>query len=160
SGPPRTPVRALDCECARGTDQRTPSAADPCRPAASARYLARRAAYPEAARWSALRRTYDARAMPVEEIREQRYRDERPNLDFSDLHARTRNQDAGATQTAVRVISWPIFKAIWRMHHEGRENVPRRGPVIIAANHASFLDHFLIGHGIPRPLNYMAKSQL
>lgn len=96
----------------------------------------------------------------VDQIREQRYRDERKGLRFDELHARTRARDPGLTQVLVRAASWPACKLIWRMRHEGREHVPASGPVIVAANHASFLDHFFLGHGISRPLNFIAKSQL
>jgi 1-acyl-sn-glycerol-3-phosphate acyltransferase len=55
---------------------------------------------------------------------------------------------------------WPPCRILWRLHHEGRQHLPPTGPLIIAANHASFLDHFFIGLGVPRPVNFMAKSQL
>jgi 1-acyl-sn-glycerol-3-phosphate acyltransferase len=38
--------------------------------------------------------------------------------------------------------------------------VPTRGPVILASNHASFLDPPLIGAGLPRALNYLARESL
>lgn len=96
----------------------------------------------------------------VDRIREQRYAETRANLDFADLHERTRDHDPGVGQILLRAFAWPFCKGIWRMRHEGRENVPRQGAVIVAANHASFLDHFFIGLGIHRPVNFMAKSQL
>ena len=46
----------------------------------------------------------------------------------------------------------------WRVYHP--ERVPLTGPVIIAANHASFLDPPLIGSGVPRPINYLARESL
>lgn len=42
----------------------------------------------------------------------------------------------------------------------GRENVPRRGGALIVSNHLSFLDVFVLGVGIPRPLSYVARSSL
>lgn len=42
----------------------------------------------------------------------------------------------------------------------GRENIPRRGGVIIAANHASFLDPLVLGTASPRQLHYMARHDL
>jgi 1-acyl-sn-glycerol-3-phosphate acyltransferase len=36
--------------------------------------------------------------------------------------------------------------------------VPRRGPVIVAFNHASFLDVPLVSASIPRPLHYLVKE--
>ncbi|HEY2160207.1 MAG TPA: 1-acyl-sn-glycerol-3-phosphate acyltransferase, partial [Solirubrobacteraceae bacterium] len=42
----------------------------------------------------------------------------------------------------------------------GREHVPKQGPVIIAANHRSFLDPFVIGTMARRPMYYVAKEEL
>jgi 1-acyl-sn-glycerol-3-phosphate acyltransferase len=42
----------------------------------------------------------------------------------------------------------------------GAANVPAIGPVIIAPNHFSFMDHFLVGMFIRRRIRFMAKSQL
>jgi 1-acyl-sn-glycerol-3-phosphate acyltransferase len=40
------------------------------------------------------------------------------------------------------------------------DNVPGRGAVILAPNHFSFMDHFLIGAFVRRKVRFMAKSQL
>lgn len=42
----------------------------------------------------------------------------------------------------------------------GRENIPTRGRLIIAANHQSYLDPPIIGSCIPREIFYMAKAEL
>lgn len=42
----------------------------------------------------------------------------------------------------------------------GREHVPRRGPAVLMANHASVLDPPLIANLCPRPLCFMAKAEL
>lgn len=55
-----------------------------------------------------------------------------------------------------RGIFWLYFR--WRIY--GSENVPREGPVILAANHCSFLDPPLIGSALPRPINYLARESL
>ncbi len=46
----------------------------------------------------------------------------------------------------------------WRIQNEYR--VPREGPVILAANHASFLDPPLVGSAVRRPINYLARESL
>jgi 1-acyl-sn-glycerol-3-phosphate acyltransferase len=46
----------------------------------------------------------------------------------------------------------------WRVYHP--ERVPLRGPVILAANHASFIDPPLVGAGLTRDINYLARESL
>jgi len=96
----------------------------------------------------------------VDPIRKQRYEERRRELDFAALHRRTRDHDPGLGQRLVRRSIWPACRLVWRLRHEGREHLPATGPLIVAANHASFMDHFFVGLGIPRPVNFMAKSQL
>lgn len=61
-------------------------------------------------------------------------------------------------------IGWLLFRAMYAVYFRwriiGAENVPRRGPVILASNHASFLDPPLIGAALPRPINYLARESL
>lgn len=49
-----------------------------------------------------------------------------------------------------------------RLHVEGREHVPLSGRVIVAGNHESGLDPFVIAHGLPkeRQVQFMAKKEL
>lgn len=47
-----------------------------------------------------------------------------------------------------------------RIKGEGLENVPGQGPVIIAANHKSFLDPVVLGVLLPRQIRFMAKKEL
>ena len=60
----------------------------------------------------------------------------------------------------VRGILQPIFHLYFRMRRFGREHIPRTGPVILAANHRSFLDPFVIGCLTRRPVYYVAKKEL
>ena len=46
----------------------------------------------------------------------------------------------------------------WRVYNP--ERVPRTGPVILAANHASFLDPPLVGTALPRGIHYLARESL
>lgn len=47
-----------------------------------------------------------------------------------------------------------------RLRIEGRENVPRRGPLIIASNHLSNLDALILGSNTPGACAAMAKVEL
>ncbi len=42
----------------------------------------------------------------------------------------------------------------------GAERVPRRGPAILVANHESLFDPWILALVSPRPVRYMAKSEL
>jgi 1-acyl-sn-glycerol-3-phosphate acyltransferase len=42
----------------------------------------------------------------------------------------------------------------------GLENIPKRGGVLIVANHQSFLDPVMLGANIRRPVSFLAKSEL
>ena len=60
----------------------------------------------------------------------------------------------------VRMVFMPFFLIYFRLQREGREHLPASGPLLLAANHRSFLDPFVIGAMIKRPLYYMAKREL
>src|ERR1700735_960540 len=60
----------------------------------------------------------------------------------------------------IRAIFVPFFLVYLRMQRVGREHLPRSGPLLLAANHRSFLDPFVIGTLVRRPVYYMAKREL
>ncbi len=60
----------------------------------------------------------------------------------------------------VRAIFQPFFHIYFRMSRIGREHIPADGPVIVAANHRSFLDPFVIATMARRPMYYVAKQEL
>ncbi|HEX5308799.1 MAG TPA: lysophospholipid acyltransferase family protein [Solirubrobacteraceae bacterium] len=61
---------------------------------------------------------------------------------------------------AVRLLLVPFFRLYFRLEGVGAEHVPCDGPAILAANHRSFLDPFVIGVLARRPVYYMAKREL
>jgi 1-acyl-sn-glycerol-3-phosphate acyltransferase len=60
----------------------------------------------------------------------------------------------------LRAVLLPFFLVYFRMRRIGREHLPRRGPLLFASNHRSFLDPFVIGMLVRRPVYYMAKREL
>ncbi len=98
--------------------------------------------------------------MPDVEIRPQSYRDERPKEHFDSYHARVRAGEPEAkVYEVVRMVTVLHAVITFRARSIGSENVPI-GPVILAPNHASFMDHFFAGAFIRRRVQFMAKSQL
>ncbi|WFE40900.1 lysophospholipid acyltransferase family protein [Micromonospora sp. WMMD998] len=62
-------------------------------------------------------------------------------------------------QTGTRKVLAPLARLAFRPVVEGRDNVPRHGPVILAANHLSFLDSVVIPLVAPRPVAFLAKAE-
>jgi 1-acyl-sn-glycerol-3-phosphate acyltransferase len=59
----------------------------------------------------------------------------------------------------IRGILTPIVRLAYRIRVEGREHLPAHGPVIVAANHRSFLDSVFIPIVIPRRVTFVAKAE-
>jgi 1-acyl-sn-glycerol-3-phosphate acyltransferase len=59
---------------------------------------------------------------------------------------------------AVRQVLIPLSHAVYRPTIVGTENVPRTGGVLLASNHLSFIDSFVIPLASPRPVYFLAKS--
>jgi 1-acyl-sn-glycerol-3-phosphate acyltransferase len=61
-------------------------------------------------------------------------------------------------------LGWAGFRALFKLYFRwrvfGAENVPQTGPVILASNHASYLDPPLVGSALPRDINYLARESL
>jgi glycerol-3-phosphate dehydrogenase (NAD(P)+) len=61
---------------------------------------------------------------------------------------------------AVRIVLLPTFLIYFRLERIGSEHLPRTGPLLLASNHRSFLDPFVIGSLTRRPVYYVAKREL
>jgi 1-acyl-sn-glycerol-3-phosphate acyltransferase len=59
----------------------------------------------------------------------------------------------------LKVILTPFFYLFWRIKVEGRENIPKSGPAVLAANHQSFCDSFFIPLVLARKVTYLAKAE-
>jgi 1-acyl-sn-glycerol-3-phosphate acyltransferase len=97
--------------------------------------------------------------MPDVEIKPQVYKDPRPKEYFDPFHARVRDHEPEPVYEAVRVLMTLHSLITFRARGWGAENVPN-GPVILAPNHASFMDHFFTGLCLRRRIQFMGKSQL
>jgi glycerol-3-phosphate dehydrogenase (NAD(P)+) len=77
------------------------------------------------------------------------------------LHTRAREKGVNPfVYWLVRFLFQPFFHVYFRMARIGREHIPAEGPVIVAANHRSFLDPFVIATMARRPMYYVAKKEL
>ena len=60
----------------------------------------------------------------------------------------------------IKLILFYFFKIIFRYKVIGEHNIPKNGGVIIASNHISLWDPPVVGAGLNRPINFMAKEEL
>jgi 1-acyl-sn-glycerol-3-phosphate acyltransferase len=93
-------------------------------------------------------------------MREQIYTDPRPKEYFDRFHERARTREPDWAYELVRIITSLYAYTFLRARAITVGNVPGSGAVILAPNHFSFMDHFLMGCFIRRKVRFMAKSQL
>jgi glycerol-3-phosphate dehydrogenase (NAD(P)+) len=75
-------------------------------------------------------------------------------------HARTRRRGVNKlVYLVVRAVLEPAIRLWFRLSSRGHRNIPDGG-VIVAANHRSFLDPFVIGVCLRRPIYFVAKKEL
>lgn len=60
----------------------------------------------------------------------------------------------------LRVLCKIFFSVFLRVRVIDADKMPREGGVIVAANHESMLDMFMIGYRVPRYIKWMAKEEL
>jgi glycerol-3-phosphate dehydrogenase (NAD(P)+) len=82
---------------------------------------------------------------------------------LASYHAYTRKHSVNWPMYHVaRAFLLPFFLVYFRLARLGRDYGKAKGGIIVAANHRSFLDPFVVGACLPwrRPMNYMAKVEL
>ena len=93
------------------------------------------------------------------EMKPQVYKDPRPAEYFDQFHAAAR-KGVGWTYALARIVLTIPTILIWRVRAIGVKNVPKDGPLVLAPNHFSQMDHFFVGVYLRRKVRFMAKSQL
>ena len=60
----------------------------------------------------------------------------------------------------TRALVQPFFRVYFRLERIGMQHLPRTGALILAPNHRSFLDPFIVGTLVRRPVYFVAKKEL
>ena len=60
----------------------------------------------------------------------------------------------------VRVVVRLVATVLFRLKVSGQHHIPKTGGVLIAANHASYLDIPILGCGVPRRASYIGRMDL
>jgi hypothetical protein len=90
-------------------------------------------------------------------MKPQVYKDPRPAKYFDQFHEAAR-KGVGWTHTLARIILTVPTILIYRVRAIGVENVPKQGPLVLAPNHFSQMDHFFAGVYLRRKIRFMPKS--
>jgi 1-acyl-sn-glycerol-3-phosphate acyltransferase len=96
----------------------------------------------------------------MEELKPQRYRDPRPAETFTRFHEQARSKRPDWVYGVIRIILTLPTILLYRAWSIGTNNIPASGPVILAPNHFSNMDHFFAAVYLRRRVSFMAKSQL
>lgn len=94
------------------------------------------------------------------EMKPQVYVDPRPPEYFQRFHERARTREPDLVYETVRAATSLYAWTLVRLRPISPELVPASGPVILAPNHFSFMDHFFLGAALRRKVQFMAKSQM
>lgn len=57
-------------------------------------------------------------------------------------------------------LHWAFYTLGWSLRCTGAHNVPRTGPMLVLANHESFLDPVAVGIAVRRRIHYLARKPL
>jgi glycerol-3-phosphate dehydrogenase (NAD(P)+) len=81
--------------------------------------------------------------------------------DLTTYHARTRTRGVNPfVYWPTRIVLQPVLMLLFWLKRIGREHIPANGGVIIAPNHRSFLDPWVVGICLRRPVYFVAKREL
>jgi len=83
------------------------------------------------------------------------------SLTESQLH---RQREPLTSLVLYHLFKWTVVSPVLHTYLRGRiygaEQVPRKGALIVVANHASDFDPLIVSNCVDRPVSYMAKEEL
>lgn len=68
-------------------------------------------------------------------------------------------REHGSAYEVARLLTAPARRLLIRLDVQHAENMPADGPVIVVANHLSFLDSVLLMFALPRPVSVLGKAE-
>jgi 1-acyl-sn-glycerol-3-phosphate acyltransferase len=67
---------------------------------------------------------------------------------------------SAAPYWVLKFLFGVLFRVLFRLRVTGAELIPRRGGLLVAANHASYIDIPLLGSGFPRRVAFLGRQDL
>lgn len=59
----------------------------------------------------------------------------------------------------LKIVLTPILRLVFRVRMDGRHLIPRKGPVILASNHQSFIDSIFLPMAVNRRVTFVGKAE-
>jgi 1-acyl-sn-glycerol-3-phosphate acyltransferase len=59
----------------------------------------------------------------------------------------------------TKALVGSALRRCYKVDVKGLGHLPKRGPMVLAANHRSFMDSIFLAHVIPRPITFIAKAE-
>ncbi|MFO1380183.1 MAG: MFS transporter [Chitinivorax sp.] len=60
----------------------------------------------------------------------------------------------------MRFLVWLFTHTMYRVQHDGLDNIPDEGPVVLVCNHVSFMDALIIAGACRRPVRFVVDHQI
>jgi 1-acyl-sn-glycerol-3-phosphate acyltransferase len=60
----------------------------------------------------------------------------------------------------LRGLARPVLRSLFNLRTEGLEHLPARGPYILAANHANYLDGVVLGTVVPHKVTFLVMPSV
>lgn len=60
----------------------------------------------------------------------------------------------------MQFIVWLLIHTIYRLRSVGLDDIPEHGPVVLACNHASFVDALIIAAACRRPVRFVMDHRI
>lgn len=61
---------------------------------------------------------------------------------------------------ALRFIVWVLSHTIYRVRHQGLDQIPEEGPVLLVCNHVTYMDALIIAGAVRRPTRFVMDHQI
>ncbi len=65
----------------------------------------------------------------------------------------------GSLYAVARTVLDPVFSFLWDIEVHRLDRIPVRGGAIVAPNHLSVFDHFVLGAALPRRITFVGKAE-
>lgn len=60
----------------------------------------------------------------------------------------------------LRFLAWCLSHTMYRVNHEGLDNIPENGAAVVVSNHVTFVDAIIMSGAIQRPIRFVMDDRI